>query len=103
VAETHVIQEQSGTITLTPAALAQVVVRSAEEVDGARLHRPRRGLEIDVSDGRARVTLELSVRYGEVLPEVAGAVQRSVADGLSSMCGLDVDAIDVSVEELERT
>jgi uncharacterized alkaline shock family protein YloU len=103
VAEAHVIEHESGTITFTPGVLADVVARSAEEVDGARLHRRRRGLEIDVSDGRARVALELSVRYGEVLPEVAGAVQRRVAEGLSSMCGLDVDAVDVSVEELERT
>ena len=100
--DTHVIQEQSGTITLAPAVLAAVVARSAEDVDGARVHRRRRGLEIDVDDGRVRVTLELTVRYGEVLPEVAGAVQRRVADALSSMCGLDVGAIDVSVEELER-
>jgi uncharacterized alkaline shock family protein YloU len=102
VADTHVIQEESGTITLAAAVLAEVVARSAAEVDGARLHRRRRGLEIDVSDGRVRVALELSVRYGEVLPEVAGGVQLRVADGLSSMCGLDVDAVDVSVGELER-
>ena len=103
MAEAHVIQEESGTITLTPGVLAEVVARSAEEVEGARLHRRRRGLEIDVGDGRARVTLELAVRYGEVLPEVAGAVQRRVADRLSSICGLDVDAVDVSIEELERS
>lgn len=102
MAETHVIEEESGTITVTTGVLAEIVARSAEEIDGARLHRRRRALEIDVSDGHARVTLELAVRYGEVLPEVAGAVQRRVADGLSSMCGLDVDAVDVSVEELER-
>lgn len=100
--DTYVIQEQSGTITLAPAVLAAVVARSVEDVDGARVHRRRRGLEIDVDDGRARVSLELTVRYGEVLPEVAGAVQRRVGDALASMCGLGVDAIDVSVEELER-
>jgi len=101
MSEPYVLQEAGGTITVSPAVLSQVVVGAAESVDGARVRRPRRGLELDLDDGRARVSLELGVRYGHVLPDVAGEVQRRVHDELRRMCGLDTSAVDVSVEELD--
>ena len=97
----HVIDEPTGRITLPASALAQVVVRSAEDVEGARVRRPRRGLEVDVEGGRATVSLELGARYGVVLPALARDVQAAVAESLRSMCGLEVDRVDVSVEELD--
>jgi uncharacterized alkaline shock family protein YloU len=101
LSEPYVIREPAGTITVTPGVLSQVVVGAAESVAGARVRRPRRGLDIDVEDGTARVSLELAVRYGEVLPDVAGEVQRRVRDALGTMCGLDAFAVDVSVEEVD--
>jgi uncharacterized alkaline shock family protein YloU len=50
---------------------------------------------------RTRVGLELTVAYGRVLPEVAHDVQERVAAALGTMCGVNVTAVDVSVEELE--
>ena len=97
----HEVRGPGGSITISPGVLTQIVVQAAEAVDGARVRRPRRGLEIDVADGRARVELELPARYGLVLPDVAGAVQARVADALQGMCGLGVDSVDVSVEELD--
>jgi uncharacterized alkaline shock family protein YloU len=64
--------------------------------------RPRRGLELTIADGHARVELELAARYGTVVPNVAREVQERVAGALEGMCGLVVDAVDVSVEELDR-
>jgi uncharacterized alkaline shock family protein YloU len=90
-----------GTITITPSALTQVVVRAAEGATGARVRRPRRALEIELDDGHARVELELVARLGLVLPDVAREVQERVSGALEAMCGLVVEAVDVSVEELE--
>ena len=91
-------------VTVTPAALSQLVVHAAERVDGVRvrLPLPRRRVEVALEEGRARVELELAVRYGEVVPDVARRVQQEVADALTRMCGVDVDAVEVTVEELER-
>jgi uncharacterized alkaline shock family protein YloU len=99
--EAHTIESPAGTITVVPAVLAQVVRRAAESVEGVRLRRPRRGLEIDVEESGARVSLELVVRYGLVLPVAAGTVQERVAEALETMCGLDATPVDVSVEELD--
>ena len=97
----YVVEDPRGSITVTPAALSNLVTRAAASVDGAEVRRGRRRLEIDVTDGHAHVRLELTARYGLVLPEVARRVQESVADALSAMCRVEVDAVDVSVEEVE--
>jgi uncharacterized alkaline shock family protein YloU len=96
----YVVDGARGSITVTPSTLAGLVVRAAEAVDGAEVRRGRRRLDIDVADGRARVRLELTARYGVVLPDLARRVQDRVADALSSMCRVDVEAVDVSVEEI---
>jgi uncharacterized alkaline shock family protein YloU len=96
-----VLHEDGGAVSVTPSAVQAVVVQAAESVEGAHVRRGRRRLDIDVADGHARVDLELSVRYGTILPEVGRGVQERVADALRTMLGLDVDAVDVSIEELE--
>jgi uncharacterized alkaline shock family protein YloU len=95
------VQAEGGTITVASGVLAQIVVGSAEAVDGARVRRPRRGLDVDVDDGTAHVSLELAVRSGLVLPEVAHEVQRRVGESLRAMCGLEPAAVDVAIEELD--
>ena len=99
--DAYVIPSPAGSITIEADALAELVIAAAERVDGARVRRPRRGLDVAVADGRATVELELAARFGAVLPELAQAVQREVAQTLSGATGLTVAAIDVSVEELD--
>ena len=100
MSDDFVIREPGGTITVSQSVLSQVVVGAAESVDGARVRRPRRGLELELDDGRAHVSLELAVRFGDVLPDVAAEVQRRVHGALRDMCGIDAAAVDVSIEEL---
>jgi uncharacterized alkaline shock family protein YloU len=95
------VSGEGGAVRITDAALTQIVVRAAESVPGTRVRRPRRHLDISIEDRRTRVELELAVSYGHVLPELAREVQERVAAALSTMCGVDVTAVDVSVEELE--
>jgi uncharacterized alkaline shock family protein YloU len=97
----YVLEEPRGTITVTPSALAGLVTRAAEAVEGAHVRRGRRRLDIAVSNGGARVRLELTARYGVVLPELARDVQERVADALATMCRVEVEAVDVSVEEVK--
>jgi len=87
-------------VKVTDAALTQIVVQAAQTVDGARVRRPRRHLDVALAEGEGRVALELSVAYGKILPEVARDVQQRVATALGTMCGVTVTAVDVSVEEL---
>ncbi len=99
--DAYTIEAQGGTIRIEADALAGLVIAAAELVDGARVRRPRRGLDVEVDGGRARISVELAARYGAVLPELATAVQRSVAAALTASAGLTVEAVDVAIEELE--
>jgi len=94
----YVVSDEGGSVVVTTAALTELVVRAAEAVEGAEVRRGRRRLEVDVAEGRAHVRLELEARYGAVLPRLARDVQERVADALASMLGVEVEAVDVSVE-----
>ena len=96
-----VVPEEQGTITVTPAALAGLVIQAAEAVDGVQVRRGRRRLDVDIALGEASVRLELTARYGLVLPEAAREVQQRVADALATMCAVRIGSVDVSVEEVE--
>jgi uncharacterized alkaline shock family protein YloU len=94
----YVLQGAGGSISIGRGALAAIVRRAAESVEGARVRR--RGLELRVDDDRARVELALAAPYGAVLPQLAREVQERVAAALATMCALTA-AVDVAVEELE--
>ena len=96
------VQEIGGSVRVSEAALTEIVRRAVSSVDGARLRKGRRRIGVDLQGGRARAELQLAVAYGRVLPEVSAAVQERVADALARMCDVEVEAVDVTVEELER-
>jgi uncharacterized alkaline shock family protein YloU len=96
------VQESSGSVRVSEAALTEIVRRAVASVEGARLRKGRRRLGVEIQDGLARAELQLAVVYGSVLPEVSAAVQERVADALVRMCDVEVEAVDVTVEQLER-
>ena len=96
------VSESGGTVRVSEAALTEIVRRAVASVEGARLHKGRRRLGVELQDGRARAELRLVVGYGRVLPEVCATVQERVADALGRMCDVVVEAVDVTVEELVR-
>jgi uncharacterized alkaline shock family protein YloU len=96
------VEDDAGSVRLSEVALTEIVRQAVASVDGARLRKGRRRLGVELQDGRARAELQLAVAYGRVLPEVAGAVQERVADALARMCDVEVEAVHVTVEELDR-
>jgi uncharacterized alkaline shock family protein YloU len=96
------VQESGGSVRVSEAALTEIVRRAVSSVDGARLRKGRRRLGVELEDGRARAELRVAVAYGRVLPEVSAAVQERVADALARMCDVEVEAVHVTVAELDR-
>jgi uncharacterized alkaline shock family protein YloU len=97
------VEEAAGSVRVSEAALTEIVRRAVASVEGARLRKGRRRLGVELEDGRARAELRLVIAYGRVLPEVCAAVQDRVADALARMCDVEVEAVDVTVEELVRS
>jgi uncharacterized alkaline shock family protein YloU len=100
VTEPLVFRGPGGSVTVTAGALTELVARAVRSVEGARVRRPKRSVEIRHGGGRTSVTLELGARYGVPLPELARTVQERVAEALGSVSGLDVERVDVSLEEI---
>ena len=97
------VEQDGGSVRVSEVALAEIVRRAVESVDGARLRKGRRRLGVELEDGRAHADLRLVVAYGRVLPDVCTAVQERVAEALSRMCDAEVEAVHVTVEELVRS
>jgi uncharacterized alkaline shock family protein YloU len=96
------VQASGGSVRVSEAALAEIVRGAVASVEGARLRKGRRRLGVELQNGRARAELQLAIAYGQVLPEVSAAVQERVADALARMFDVEVEAVDVTVEQLER-
>jgi uncharacterized alkaline shock family protein YloU len=100
VTEPLVFRGPEGSITLTAAALIELVANAARSVDGVRLRRPRRAVEIGHSDGCASVSLELAAAPGRPLPQLARAVQERVGEAVAQVTGLEVERVDVEIAEI---
>ncbi len=96
----EVERSERGRISVSSGALRRLIVEVAEQVEGARVRRPRRGLRVELRDGAARVEVELAVQRGRVLPDVARQVQRRVATALEQALEAPVEAVDVTVAEV---
>ncbi len=89
-----------GRVVLTAGALAAHVVEAAETVAGARVRRPRRGVDVDVGDGRVHVALRLAAASGSTLPALGEAIQVAIADAIGRTTGRRV-TVDVAIEAIE--
>jgi uncharacterized alkaline shock family protein YloU len=95
-------QDSGGSVRVSEVALTEIVSRAVASVEGARLRKGRRRLGVELEGGRARAELQLAIEYGRVLPEVSAAVQERVAEALARTCDVEVEAVHVTVEELDR-
>jgi hypothetical protein len=100
VIEPLVVGGPEGSIIVVPAALESLVVQAAQTVEGARVRRPKRLVDVTHGSGRVAVAFELAVEGGVPVPELALAVQKRVAEAVAMSSGLEVESVDVSVEEI---
>ena len=98
--EPLVFRGPGGSITLAAAAINDLVASAARSVEGVRLRRPRRAVEVRHADGRASVSLELGATHGQPLAELAVAVQERVGEALARVSGLEVERVDVEIAEI---
>jgi uncharacterized alkaline shock family protein YloU len=100
VTEPLVLSGQAGTITVAAIALDRVVVHAAESVEGVRVRRPKRSVDVAHRAGLASVSFKLAIEQGVPVPELARTVQKRVADAVAATTGVDVERVDVTVAEI---
>jgi uncharacterized alkaline shock family protein YloU len=97
---TTLAREPLGEISISTGALQQIVVQAARSVDGARVRRPKKAVEIRVENDHWRIELALGARRGAQLADLGAAIQERIADAVRTMCEAEVEAVDVTIEEL---
>jgi len=110
------IPSELGTITISAAAVADLVARTAARCYGVvglasknrvgrMLGRERAGSAVGVAQdgGGIRIDLHVVVEYGLNLAEVAATLRSQVTYELERLTGLPVAAVDVHIENARRS
>ncbi|MFJ9413522.1 Asp23/Gls24 family envelope stress response protein [Streptomyces sp. NPDC101227] len=59
------------------------------------------GVKVEVGEKQAAVDLDIIVEYGEIIPEVAGAVRESVISAVERMTGFEVVEVNTAVSDVK--
>jgi uncharacterized alkaline shock family protein YloU len=90
------------TATISSDILASYAADAARDVDGVRGLSRHRGVRIEQENDRVRVELHLTVDWGASIPDIGTEVQRRVADYLTRMANIELEAVDVVVDEIVK-
>jgi len=104
-------EPKTGKITIAPDVLETVVRLTTLAVPGVTRLTPapgvqrmlgQKGVEIEVTDQKVNATVHVVVEPGLSLLEVGRTIQREVARALKEIVGMDVEAVNVSVEDITK-
>lgn len=60
------------------------------------------GVEVEVDeDNKLHISVRLHVKSGQVLPDLAAAVRRSIADAVSTQVGASVGSVDIFIDGIQ--
>lgn len=105
-------EEELGNVSISEEVLATIAAAAAMEVEGISglgyglggdvtglVNRKllSRGVHLSVEDGDVNVDIAVLVNYGYVVPEVAKAVQETIASAVENTSGLHVKNVNVTV------
>ena len=96
--ESLIVAGPLGRVELTGAALASLVARSTEAVDGVHL-RSRRRLNVVVDSCAVHVEIGVEAAVGALMTDLGVSVQHSVACAVTATTGLQT-RVDVTFEEI---
>ncbi|MBE6928919.1 MAG: Asp23/Gls24 family envelope stress response protein [Ruminococcaceae bacterium] len=105
-----------GDIRISEDVIASIAALAVAELDGVTLvpaitatdlreiigkTRLNRGIRVRIADTGITLDVQITVRYGLVVSELARKVQESVSNAVESMTALHVDAVNVNVAGIE--
>lgn len=109
---TTVPAEERGRTTIADRVVAKVAAQAATEVEhaaglrrslvGRNLGTPRVRADVDVDGRVAAVELDLAVDYPSPVRQVTRDVRRHVTERVGTLCGMQVDHVDITVAALRR-
>lgn len=100
--------EEKGNIRISEEVLAVIAADAANEVDGVAGFNgnlaqqimgksQKKGIRILMGDDAVVLELDILIKYGYTIPDVARKVQDAVTGAVEATSGLNVEAVNVTV------
>lgn len=102
-----------GTITFTEGVLSALVHQAVSGIEGLGEVKGKltdivsvfggrqKGIQVDLQEDGLKVTMNVAVRYGKPIHEVARQIQRRIKEELERMTGLTVTGVDIYVQDVQ--
>lgn len=58
------------------------------------------GIKVNIEDDMAIIDVDLSVKFGEIIPEVCYKVQENIINAVETMAGLKVSQVNINVDSI---
>ena len=114
------LETQYGTTTIDDVVVSKIAGIAAREVSGvdalggggARMigniresfgasEDVRQGVDVEVTDGTARIEIAITAEYGVAIHELAEAIRRNIMNAVERMTGLSVERVNVVVHDVK--
>ena len=89
-------EAEGGSVQISQTALEALVRRSAGPIDGVN----RFDVKLEKRENALDVTLEMSVRQGVKIPELAQTARQNVREALEGMTGVKVENVTLLVSDI---
>ncbi len=100
--------ENLGQIKISNDVIQTIAGFAALEVDGIDKSTSfkdklfgNNGIKVEIDSDKASIDVEISVTYGQVIPEVCFKVQENIVNAVETMAGLKVSQVNVHVASIE--
>ncbi len=109
------IPSELGNVTISSAAVAQIVAQTATRCYGVVGLVPKKkvarllgreipgAVQVAAADGGIRIDLHVTVEYGLNLAEVASTIRSQVGYEVERLTGLSVAAVEVHIQSVRRS
>ncbi|NMA69672.1 MAG: alkaline shock response membrane anchor protein AmaP [Desulfitobacterium sp.] len=98
IEESFLMSTQQGEVRLTAQALADIIVRSGQNLDGVKLVRPR----LKSREDGLEVMLDCQLLPEVVIPNVTTQLQSKVKEDVERLAGIKVAEVKVLVRRTEQ-
>lgn len=105
--------DELGKITFTEQVLSALVHQAVSEIEGLGEVKGKitdivsvfggrqKGVHVELQPDGIKVTMNITVRYGKPIHEVARQIQRRIKAEVESMTGLKVTGVDIYVQDIQ--
>ncbi|MDR0819566.1 MAG: Asp23/Gls24 family envelope stress response protein [Oscillospiraceae bacterium] len=90
-----------GTVSISEEVIATIAQEALSRVDGAKpvgsTKKNIRGVKVKVVGEKVTIDAHIQVTYGQSVIDSAKLAQKEIAESVSSMTGLEIEAVNITV------